>query len=350
MGLGPYRLVSWREGSDMDLAAVPDHYAGRAKIDFITVRFIPDPNAMMANLLSGTIDANIAPTDLDYSHWRLLEQQWSEGQVLYDKHGTFRFVAANHRVPPFGDIHVRRALAHGVDREAVVDALFVPHSQIADGMVVPGSDRARMYRDRIQLYPYDPARARAELADAGWRAGSDGVVRNTTGQPLEFEFRSTDEPLGAVVTDLWKAVGLSPSLLVPGQALQRDREWQANVKGIESSGFGLGIGMWERRMHSDAIPIPDNRWAGTNRRFYSNPEVDALIDRLNASLDGAERDRIEGELLERVTRDAVLAPIYVDAPASVFRKGITGPKSMAGSPIVVSRYYGTWNILEWDRS
>jgi ABC-type transport system substrate-binding protein len=149
---------------------------------------------------------------------------------------------------------------------------------------------------------------------------------------------------------MWKSIGLSVNLVVPGPALMRDREWQANVKGVEASGFGLSFGMWERRMHSSGIPVPENCWADTNRRYYSNPEVDALTDRLNVTLDAAERDRIEGDLIERVTRDAVVAPIYVDAPASVDRKEITGHKPMAGLPIIVSRYYGTWNILEWERT
>lgn len=350
IGLGPYRILSWQAGSHMELTAVGDHYAGRAKIEAITVRFIPDPNALMANLLSGAVDANIAPTDLDYYHWQLLEQQWGDGQVVYDRQGTFRFAGPNHQVPPFGDVRVRRALAHAIDREMVVDALFVPRSQIADAMLAPGSARARLFRERVQAYLYEPARARAYLEDAGWRRGAEGPVRNAAGQPLEFEFRASDETLGAVVNELWKAIGLTPQLLVPGPALMRDREWQADVKGVESSGFGLSFGMWERRMHTAAIPVPADRWAGTNRRRYSNPEVDALIDHLNVTLDGVERDRIEGELIERVTRDAVVAPIYVDAPATVFRKGITGPRPMAGIPIIVSRYYGTWNILEWDRT
>jgi peptide/nickel transport system substrate-binding protein len=350
IGLGPYRITAWQEGSHLELVAVDDHYAGRAKIDAITVRFIPDPNALMANLLSRAVDANIAPTDLDYQHWSLLRQQWPEGKVMHDTHGTFRFLGANQRVRPFEDLRIRRALAHAVDREAILDALLVPRTQLADAMVAPGSARAQLFRDKMHVYPYDPIRAQAYLDEAGWRRGGDGVVRDAEGRTLEFEFRSSDETLGTVVMEMWKALGLSVNLVVPGPALMRDREWQANVKGVEASGFGLSFGMWERRMHSSSIPVSDNRWAGTNRRYYANRDADSLTERLNVTLDSAERDRIEGELIERVTRDAVVAPIYVDAPASVYRKEITGHKPMAGLPIIVSRYYGTWNILEWDRS
>jgi ABC-type transport system substrate-binding protein len=108
--------------------------------------------------------------------------------------------------------------------------------------------------------------------------------------------------------------------------------------------------MWERRMHSSAIPVPQNRWAGTNYRYYAHPEVDGQIARMSATMDEAEREQIEGALIERVTREAWFVPLYVVSGAAVVRKGITGVKPMSGSPIIVSWYYFTWNILEWDRS
>jgi len=59
--------------------------------------------------------------------------------------------------------------------------------------------------------------------------------------------------------------------------------------------------------------------------------------------------RLEGDMLEIVSREAVLAPLFVASRASVVRKGITGIKPMAGIPIIVANYYNRWNILEWDR-
>jgi hypothetical protein len=66
-------------------------------------------------------------------------------------------------------------------------------------------------------------------------------------------------------------------------------------------------------------------------------------------LDEAERDRIEGDMLQIVGRDAVLAPLFIASRSSVVRHGITGLKPMAGTGLIVANYYNTWNILEWDR-
>src|SRR5207237_10459650 len=111
---------------------------------------------------------------------------------------------------------------------------------------------------------------------------------------------------GQVVADLWKAIGLTANLVVPAPNLSTDLEYQATVRGVESAGFGLGFGMWERRMQTSAIPTAQTRYAGTNRRYYSNPELDALINRFTTTLSQAERDRVEADMLEMVSRDAVL--------------------------------------------
>jgi peptide/nickel transport system substrate-binding protein len=350
VGLGPYRLASWEPGASMILAARDDYYGGRAKIDSITVRFITDANALVANLLSGAIDVQLPPSNLDAQNWRVLEAQWTDGSVLYNLDGTFALVGPNHRVPPFGQVPIRQALAYAIDREAVVDALFLPRSSIADAMVTPGSEKEKRLRDRITVYNYDPPRAQALLAENGWTRGGDGVLRNAQGQPFEFEYKASRQTEGTVIADMWKSIGLQPQIVVPSPTLMSDLEYQATVKGVESTGFGIGFGMWERRMHSSAIPVPETRWAGTNRRYYSNPELDTMIDRFTATLDDRERENIEGEMIRQVTRDAVLIPLYVASRASSIRKGITGIKPMAGNPVIVANYYNTWNILEWDRN
>jgi peptide/nickel transport system substrate-binding protein len=349
VGLGPFRLAGWEPGSHLDMQAVDTHYNGRPRLGRINVRFVTDPNTMMANFLSGVVDVNVPSSNLTELHWSTLKEQWREGEVIHNLDGTFSFVAANHRVAPFGDARIRRALAYAIDRNAVVDAQLVPRNLIADGMVIPGSDRARQFKDRIVVYDYGPARAAALLEEAGWRRGADGMARSADGQLLEFEYRSSRATEGQVIADLWKASGLTANLVVPAPNLSADLEYQATVKGVESAGFGLGFGMWERRMHTSAIPTPQTRYAGTNRRYYSNPQLDAMIDRFTTTLNEAERDRIEGDMLEIVSREAVLAPLFVASRASVVRKGITGIKPMAGSPIIVANYYNSWNILEWDR-
>jgi len=152
-----------------------------------------------------------------------------------------------------------------------------------------------------------------------------------------------------IITDLWKAIGLQANIFIPAAALMANLEFQADVKGVETSGYPITFGTWQRRVHSAAIPTPANRYSGLNRTYYENPEVDGLIDRFMVTLDGAQREQLEGEIIERVTRDAAFYPLNINAQASVIRKGITGLKPVSGTPSITAFYYTTWNIVEWDR-
>lgn len=351
VGLGPFKLTAWDGGSHLELRAVDSHYLGRPKISTIVVRFVTDQNTLVANLLSGTVDINVTPTNLSFEHWKVLSEQWTDGTMFFDRSGSFQFVGPNLRVSPFGDVRVRRAMTHAIDRTAVVDAQSIPRELIADTFLVPGSEKAQRLKPYAQVYDYDPARAQALLEEAGWRRGADGVTRNAAGQAFEFDFRSTGPPPSAlvVIADLWKAVGLRANIAIPPPALSADAAYQADVKGVDASGYSIGFGSWRGRVHSAAIPTPETRYAGLNRTYYDNPEVDALIDRFSATLAEAERERTEGEIIERVTRDAVFYPLYVRAQASSVRKGITGIKPITDSP-GLRQPQTTWNIVAWDRS
>src|SRR5262249_30198179 len=152
---------------------------------------------------------------------------------------------------------------YGIDRTAVVDAQLVPRNLIADGMVLPGTDNARKFKDRIQVYENDTARAVASLEEAGFAPGNARIARAAAGQRLQFAYRSSSAIEGQVVADLWKGIGLTANIVVPAPNLTTGLEYQATVRGVESAGFGLGFGMWERRMHTSAIPTQQTRYAGT---------------------------------------------------------------------------------------
>ncbi len=350
VGLGPYRLTGWTPGSHLELGAFDGYYLGRPKIGTITVRFMPDTNALLANILSGVVDVTTPPTNLTNLHWETLREQWADGEVVRNSFGTLSFVGPNLRIAPFGDARVRRAMTQAIDRDAVVDAQLIPRRLIADTFLIPDSDKARRLKEQVHVYQYNPAQAQALLEDAGWRRSGDDVLANDSGRHFEFQLRSTNPTQAQVIADLWKTIGLQPEIVIPAPALMASLEFQADVKGVEISGYPVTFGTWQRRVHSSAIPNPQNRYSGLNRTYYENPEVDALIDRFMVILDPGQREQVEGAIIERVTRDAVFYPLNISAQASTIRKGITGLKPVSGTPSISAFYYTTWNIVDWDRS
>ena len=187
VGSGPFRFVRWDAGATIELAADTAYFLGRPKLDRVIWRIVPDLSAAVSGLVAGEGDAIevIPPAEL--------RQRVSAAPGLrlvpYPSNAV-AYVAFNLRDrrgrgphPIFGDRDVRRAIAMGIDRVAVVRSLFG-----ADGDVPVGATaRAQwIWSDSIRQVPHDPAEARRLLDARGWRAGPDDV-RVKDGVPLRFD-------------------------------------------------------------------------------------------------------------------------------------------------------------------
>src|SRR5205823_3146545 len=97
----------------------------------------------------------------------------------------------------------------------------------------PLADRA------VRKYAYDPTRASALLAQAGWMRGGDGTVRNAAGDPLDFEVRTTPDVQGnkevQLLADMWKRAGLNTSIFVIPRTEQRNQEYRAKFPGLTTT-------------------------------------------------------------------------------------------------------------------
>jgi peptide/nickel transport system substrate-binding protein len=103
-----------------------------------------------------------------------------------------------------------------------------------------------------------------------------------------------------------------------------------------------GYNFYDRRLHSLGIPTAQNRWTGNNRGGYSNPKVDAILDKLAVTIASTERIALHRELLQEQMADIALMPLYWQVSPVLMLKGITGPK-IQGSE-------ATTNIWQWDKN
>jgi len=199
-----------------------------------------------------------------------------------------------------------------------------------------------------------PRRATQLVEGYGYERGADGAFRDSSGQRLTLEMRTRggddlQEKTLFGASGYFQQLGITIEPLVFSALRANDREFRSTHPGMEvvrqpSGGDALS------RYDGRDVPTAENNYRGVNRTRYRNAELDALIDRFVTTLEEPERDRIEGQMLQIVTQDAVLAPLFVASRASAVRRGISGLKPTAGTPIVVANYYNSWNILEWDRS
>jgi peptide/nickel transport system substrate-binding protein len=308
VGNGFYRFGRWTSGQNLTMEVNAERPDGRASIDRVVMRFVPDMNAAMTELLAGQGDLLIrVPPD---------QKTRVEAAPNVEVYGGPRvrpgWIAWNTRRAPLDDVRVRRALLMAVDREALARGLF---ADVGEPALSPIPSALWEHSPRVRPIPHDPAGAQRLLAEAGWRdTNGDGIV-DQGGRPLriEVDFVSTDQVrqdyLVAMQSMLRRiGVELVPRAYESTAWVQRLRE--GNFTG-SFWGWGWGPGVMgpnaEMVFHSRSIPP-----AGPNFAASRNPRIDQLIDATLVTSDTAQARAIWAELEQLMIDDAVYAPLFMD--------------------------------------
>lgn len=162
VGTGPYTLGAWAKGSSIILNKSPDYRnAAAIKLSKVTIRFISDPSAQVAALLSGDVDAfpRIAAA-------RSLAQFKADPRfsVQIGSSRAKTIVGINERKKPLDDVRVRRAILAAIDRKAMIEGAVDGLGTPIGSFYAPGS---LGYIDTTGINPYDPDKAKKLLAEAG---------------------------------------------------------------------------------------------------------------------------------------------------------------------------------------
>lgn len=308
VGNGFYRFGSWIAGQSLTLEVNAEKPDGRAAIERIVMRFIPDVSAAMTELLSGQGDlmSRLPPQQKDRM----------ESAAGVEVHTAPRirpaWIALNTRRAPFDDARVRRALLMAVDREAIVQGLF---GNVGEAAMSPIPEILREHSPGIRPIQYDTAGARSLLDQAGWRDGDADGVRERNGTPLriEIDFISTDQTRQDVLVamqSMLRRVGID---LVP--RAYESTTWVQRLRQGDFTGsfwgWGWGPGVMgpnaEMIFHSRSIPPNGPNFAASN-----HPRIDELIDSTLVIMDTTRARTVWRELEQLMIDDAVYVPIYMD--------------------------------------
>ncbi len=165
VGTGAFRFKQWIPGDRVELERNPDYWGAQPKLASVTFKFIADPSAATAAVLAGDIDAFPlfpAPEAID---------QFKADKKFAVHIGTTEgktILALNNARKPFNDVRVRRALAYAIDRAALIEGAQSGYGAPIGSHYTPGDPG---YVDLTGAYPFDPAKAKALLADAGVKPG-----------------------------------------------------------------------------------------------------------------------------------------------------------------------------------
>ena len=326
IGSGRFRLVSYTQGERVVLERNPAWRGEPSPFSRVTFRIIANDSARVAALRAGDVqlieivpprDVAMLERDPNIAVWRSpgtrliyipLDVSRDTSPGVLDLEG--RPMDRN----PLKDVRVRRALSLAIDREGI-------RRQIMEGQSVPAGQMQAIglgvADPELGPDPYDPARARALLAEAGWGQGFTLVFAGPNDRYVN------DDRILQAIAGFWQRIGIRvrvdamPSNVFFPRSAQR--AFSASLTGWQSSAF-------EPNNIFAPVLLTQNRergWGTVNRHGYSNPAVDALYERAVVSMDQQERIRLWREAMRLAMADAPVLPVHHQVNIWATRRGLT---------------------------
>ena len=296
VGTGPFRFLRWERGKEIVLAANRDYFEGSPKLSRLVYRVFPGDqrDAMHAEFVRGGLEDAPVPAGADR------RQLAASANHIYVKRPmiSVRFYGFNTRTHPFNNRRVRQAIVYAIDREAIVQNVHYGQYTFARGILPPGM---LGFNRKLTGSPYDPQKARALLADAGYSGGRGLpplVIWSSVKRP---EILREHEEIRRALA----AVGLSVEA-------RYHTDWSAFSKMVEDGKLAFFLWAW----YAD-VPDPDNFLAKLfysasprNVFGYSNPVVDTLLVNARRLSDLSQRVELYRRAEELILEDAPIAPVF----------------------------------------
>jgi peptide/nickel transport system substrate-binding protein len=297
VGTGPFRFSQWVQGDRVELVAYEDYWGEKPKLEKVTFKFISDPTAAFAAMMAGDIDAfpvfpapeNLAQFEADPRFQVVVGT--TEGETI---------LAMNNARAPFDDIRVRQAIAHAIDRQAIIDGAMFGYGTPIGSHFAPHHPA---YEDLTWMSEYDPEKSRALLAEAGV---AEGFSTTLALPPPSYARRG-----GEIVASQLRAVGIEPQIV--------NMEWAQWLEQVfTGKDFGLTI-------ISHTEPLDIGIYARDDYYFgYHDPVMKALMHEFDRTADEADRTALLQAAQERVASKYVNAFLFQLAKTGVADARIRG--------------------------
>ncbi len=300
VGTGPFRLKQWSKGDRVDLVRDPGYWdrSRPVALDAATFRFVGDAQAQAAGLRSGDLDA-------------VPELEAPELFAAFKADPRFAVVAGNTELkvvagmndtkPPFDDRRVRRALMMAVDRRAVVDAVSSGFGEPIGSHFTPNDPG---FVDLAGVLPYDPAKSRALLAEAGYTNGFSFSIK---APQMSYATRSAE-----VLQAMFAEVGVTMTI-VPTEF---PAKWIQDV--FKTHDFDMTI-------VAHAEPLDIGIYARPDYYFgYRNPSFDKAIDAAQRATDAEARAAAYGRAEHILAEDVPALYLYVIPKLGVWNAKLQG--------------------------
>jgi peptide/nickel transport system substrate-binding protein len=343
---GPYMISGYLSNAAVELSPNPFWAGQKPGFKHIEIRLIENTAALQANLLSGDVDLSPVGIGLTIDEGMALQAQHPDSfRYYFLPQPNYEHIDLKLENPILQDVRVRRALLQGIDVASIVKRLFGTHAEVARSFVYAADPH---FVSGVPTYPYDPAKARALLAEAGWKPGDGGVLRNAAGLRFSLEFSTTSgnrirELTQQVMQSQWKALGIEvqiknePSRTFFGQQM-RHREFTGLAE--YASTFEIG---WVpvTRFTSASIPTAANNWAGGNYPGVADKQLDADLAQAAVELDAVRQQALWADIQKIYATDLFALPLYFRSDPEIVPTWLKGYEP-TGKEDLSSFWAETW--------
>ncbi|KIC09476.1 ABC transporter substrate-binding protein [Leisingera sp. ANG-M1] len=297
IGTGAYTFQEWVQGDRITVARNPDYWGTQPTLASATFKFISDPTAAFAAMMAEDIDAfdNFpAPENLPQF------EADPRFQVLVGSTEGETILSTNNKQPPFDDVRVREAVAHAIDRQAIIDGAMFGYGTPIGTHFAPHNPA---YRDLTGASSFDLDKATALLAEAGF---PDGFETTLHLPPPSYARRG-----GEIIAAQLAAVGIKAEIINVEWA-----QWLETV--FRGKNFGLTI-------VSHTEPMDIGIYARPEYYFqYDSKAFQELMAKLNATTDPGARTALLQEAQEMISADYVNGYLFQLAKLGVAKAGLQG--------------------------
>jgi peptide/nickel transport system substrate-binding protein len=316
VGNGPYKFVEFVRGQRLVLEANPDYYRGRVQPSRLVLRPIADPATRVAELKTGGVQIIQEPSLAQVKE--LQNDPNTELKLL--KGGRLIIHPFNTTEPPFDDVRVRQAVNYAVDRTLILQKVLENYGELLHG---PFASAWPGYDPNLKPYPYNPAKAKQLLTQAGYPNGFEATFSITTGAFLK------DRDIAEVIASQLGEVGIKVRL-VPTERATLQNTWLAGeFKGITSVAWG-----------TTADPDAMLGWTLYNRKGHKPDEkLNGLIDKSRKTVDPERRVEVLKELGHYVHDQAYWLFMYAQDEFYAKRKDVPWEPVPEGQSFANVRYY-----------
>jgi peptide/nickel transport system substrate-binding protein len=340
VGTGPYRFQEWKPGEKVVLVANPDFYEGRPYLSRIVYRVIPSQATIFLELKANGVDYVSTLTGIQYAR----QTEYPAFRKAYHKFrypaSDYTFLGFNLKDPRFADRRVRQAFAHAINKQELIDGVRLGLAREATGPVRPGT---WAYTDKVTRFAYDPEKAKALLAEAGWKdRDGDGVVEDRSGKPFTLTIRTNQgnderKKIAEIVQQRLKEVGIQADIQLI--------EWAAFIKEFVKPrrfevvvlGLGTGIDPDQFVVWHSSQRGPDQM----NRTGYDNPEVDRLLEAGRMSCVQSERVGYYHRIQEILAEDLPMIFLYYRDALPVVASRVRG---VSATPSGIMYNFNEWYV------